>query len=114
MQIFKQIKGFSSVELLLLMVIVGMIGYVGFYVNHSKSTTAVILNSASNTVESPVKTTKLIVPIITSKTPLNFNTAELQNSLNNVNDLISKASASLTNVNNTANDQSGLTSNQIQ
>lgn len=117
MRIRNNEKGFSPVEIALLVVIVGAIGFVGWYVYQAKNNTDKVLSSSSvhnnsdakvAATSSATSATKATSASTSSKAAVN--TSALQSSLNAVTSSVSQNTSDINNANNAVNDQSGFTS----
>lgn len=104
-------RGFSAIETALVVVIVALIGFVGWYVYHSKQKSDDALNAAASTSQnaSPAfkKSTKAAGS--TSTTSSSASTSSLQTDLNSATSSSNAGSQDLSNTNNSLNDQSTLT-----
>lgn len=98
-----QQAGFSAVEVLLLAVFVGLIGFVGWYVYNAKhSTDGVVSSTQSTTTSKPASTTSTSKP--------NAQTAATSQSLDEINSSISQNDNDLNSIDQSLNDSSTFTS----
>lgn len=105
-KIGKSQAGFSAVEVVLLIVIVGVIGFVGWYVYHAKQNSDTVLNSAAHTSAS---STKSKTTGSTATPAPGTDNQSLQTDLNGLTTSNNQSNADLGSSNSSLNDQSTFT-----
>ena len=102
--------GFSAIETVLVLVFVGVIGFVGWYVYHAKQSTNKVFSSSSTSLSStPKKTTAASSTTSTASTVGGTSASAIQANINSISNLVSQNDSDLTAANSSLNDQSTFT-----
>jgi len=102
--------GFSAIETVLVLVFVGVIGFVGWYVYHSKQSTTKVLSSASAS-DTATKTVAASTTATAQSTAAKSNVdPTVQSDLNSLTSTISQNDKDLSSVDSSLNDQSTFSS----
>jgi len=105
-KIHKEQAGFSAIETILVIVIVGAIGFVGWYVYHSKQNSDAVLNTASTVSAS---TTGKKATTSSSQPAAGTDNQSLQSDLSGLATSNNQSNSDLSNSNSSLNDQSTFT-----
>lgn len=108
MRIRTEESGFSAVELVLVLVFVGVVGFVGWYVHNSKQSTDKVLSSGNVTVHKTVSSVSSTATATTKKSLID--TTAVQSSVSDINSSVSQLDKDINSVDSGLNDTSSFTS----
>ena len=108
---FSKQAGFSAIEAILLIVIVGAIAGVGYYVYHASQKTTDTYNSSTEVSNNNTAKLKKKTPTTTPAASSSANTSELQSGLDDATNSSNQGDQDLSASNSSLNDTSTYTSN---
>ena len=108
MRIRTEESGFSAIELVLVLVFVGVVGFVGWYVHSSKQSTDKVLSTGNSSVQKAASSVSATATATAKKSLID--TTAVQSSVNDINSSVSQLDKDINSVDSGLNDASSFTS----